>query len=74
MPRVNFAFSGWVVGADVTAATDAQGNEVDVTCMTGEELARRLNTGGLFISLGDHLYDNSRKAEIELSDFEEALA
>jgi len=72
VPSVSFAFSGWVVGADVTTATDTQGDEVDVSHMTGEDLACRLDAGGLFISLGNYLYDNSRKTEIELFDFEGA--
>lgn len=70
MPTVSFSFSGWVVGADVTKATDAEGKSVDVSRMTAEELARRLNAGELFISLGNYLYDNSRRTEIELFDFQ----
>ena len=72
MPRVSFSFSGWVTEAEITKATDTEGKEVDVSCLAGEELAHRLNAGELFISLGDYLYGNSRKTEIELFDFEGA--
>lgn len=69
--KVNFSFSGWVIGADVKKALDVDsGKEIDVTGMTSEELVAKLNSGELAISLGDYLYDN-RDAEIGIFDFEE---
>ena len=74
MPNVNFSFSGWVVDADVATATDANGEEVDVSEMAGKELADKLEAGDLFISLGDYLYGRNRKSEIEIFDFDGGLA
>ena len=70
MPQIDFSFQGWVRGADVTDATNAQGEKVDVSNMDAKELAEKLEKGELFISLGDHLYDN-KDSEIEIFDFEE---
>jgi len=70
MPKIDFSFSGWVRGAIITEATDTTtGNPVDVREMSGPELERKLDSGELCISLGDHLYEN-RKSEIEMFDFE----
>lgn len=69
MPKIDFCFSGWVRGVNVTEATDDEGNTVDVSKMDAGDLARDLENGKLFISLGDYLYQN-RKSEIELTDFE----
>ena len=74
MPRIDFCFQGWVRGAEINTATrpksDGEVETVDVSNMSGEELSAKLNEGELFISLGDHLYDN-KEASIEIHDFEE---
>ena len=70
MPKIDFNFSGFVRGAIIIEATEtATGNKVDVRNMSGPGLERKLNSGELCISLGDHLYD-SRKTEVEMVDFE----
>ena len=68
MPRLDFTFSGYVRGVEIDTATNAAGESVDVSKLSGEQLADKLERGELFISLGDHLYTNN-KSEIELSDF-----
>jgi hypothetical protein len=70
MPEINFCFQGHITLADVTTATDINGKEVDVSNMAPHELAERLESGDLFISLGDYLYENSKDAHIEMFDFE----
>ena len=72
MPKIDFCFSGWVRGAEIKEATDAEGQTVDVSAMDGETLADKLQKGELLIALGDYLYDN-KDSEIEITDFEEAL-
>lgn len=69
MPKIDFCFSGWVRGANISKATDVEGNTVDVSTMEAGELAMKLEHGKLFISLGDYLYE-SHKNEVELTDFE----
>ena len=68
MPQIDLCFQGYLRGANVTKATDADGKEVDVSQMDAKELAAKLDKGVLFISLGEHLYE-SRKNEIEMFDF-----
>lgn len=68
MPKIDFCFQGWVRGANIHTATNKEGKEVDVSWMSEERLAQRLNEETLTISLGDHLY-KSRDAEIEIFDF-----
>lgn len=72
MPRVDFCFSGFIRGANIQKASNVQGKEVDVSKMTGEELAKKLENGDLFISLGDYLYNNHQNSEVEISEFEES--
>ena|SRR3989344_695379 len=62
-------FSGWCRGANVTKATNVDGEVVDVTGMDAKEVCRQLSEGELFISLGDFLY-NSADADIEIFDFD----
>jgi len=69
MPKIDFTFQGNVRGATITQATGVKGNPVDVRQMPAPTLERLLNAGELFITLGDHLYEND-EAEIEISDFE----
>lgn len=69
MPRVDFCFQGYVLGASVDKATDVNGKEVDVSKMNAKTLADKLEKGELFISLGDHLYEG-RKNECKLHDFQ----
>jgi hypothetical protein len=69
MPKMDFDFRGFVRGANITEATNPDGEKVDVSKMSGTELQNRLNDGELSISLGDHLYE-SRKNEIEMTDYE----
>jgi hypothetical protein len=68
-PVIDFCFSGWVRGATITEANNADGETVDVSTMPAEELAEKLECGELFIALGNYLYA-SRKNEIEIFDFE----
>jgi hypothetical protein len=56
--------------ADVKHATDQNGKDVDVSAMPADELAKKLNKGELFISLGLYLY-NSNDSEIDMFDFQE---
>jgi hypothetical protein len=72
MPKIDFDFRGYVRGANITEATNADGEKVDVSKMSGTELQNRLNDGELCITLGDHLYESS-KNEIEMLDFEATL-
>lgn len=72
MPRIDFSFSGWVRGADVTECTDDQGNPVDVSEMDNEQLAELLEKGELFISLSECL-DNCKDNEVEIFDYEGSL-
>jgi len=71
MAKIDFCFSGFCQGAEVSECTDMEGNTVDVSKMDATELASKLDKGELFISLGDYLYE-SRKNEIEIFDFEES--
>lgn len=68
MPQINLSFRGYC-RADVSEATNVNGETVDVTEMAAESLCEALEKGELFISLGDHLY-SSGKNEIEIFDFE----
>lgn len=68
MPKIDFCFSGWVRGVEVSECTDARGKKVDVSKMDAGELAMKLEHGKLFISLADHL--NLAKEEIEITEFE----
>ncbi len=68
MPTMSFCFSGHNRHAQIETAIDlSTGNPVDVSEMSREELARKLNSGDLAISLKDHLESAD---EIELTDFE----
>lgn len=69
MPRIVFSFRGWC-DTEITRATNSKGEPVDVSNWTGDRLAKALEAGEIFISLGDHLY-SARKNEIEMFDFEE---
>jgi hypothetical protein len=71
MPKIDFCFQGFVRGAEVTTVTNAEGEKVDVSKMTSVDLADGLDHGGLFLALGDYLYDNCKDVSIELFDFEE---
>ncbi len=68
VPRVDFNFQGVVRGARIRKASDQNGKEVNVIGWSDKRLAKALDTGKLFISLGDYLYEGSDN-EIELSDF-----
>lgn len=70
MPQIDFSFSGWVQGASIqTVTVNETGESLDVSNMAPETLAARLESGEYSISLGDYLYENNRKAEIEITDF-----
>ena len=71
MPKIDFCFSGFCQGVEVSEVTDIDGNTVDVSGWDDMELVSQLEKGQLFISLGDYLYE-SRKNEIEIFDFEES--
>ena len=71
MSSISFTFSGYITSADIKNATDINGNLVDVEDMSDKELVKKLQNGDLFISLGNYLYENHRRAEIKISDFEE---
>ncbi len=73
VPTVNFSFQGYVTGATITQATNTKGESVDVSGMSGDDLTNALNKGELSISLGDYLYENNRRAEIEIFDFDVPL-
>jgi len=73
MPKIDLSFQGWVRGAQVSKATDAEGQEIDVSKWSSKRLVKALGDGKVFISLGDFLYDNRKDSEIELFDFEPAL-
>ena len=68
IPRVDFSFQGFVRGARIREATDEKGKKVSVVGWSDKRLAKTLNTGKMFISLGDYLYEGS-KNEIEMLDF-----
>jgi len=68
MPSINLCFQGYINGVEVTKATNADGESVDVSEMSEGELCRKLNAGELFVSLGDLLYEGDDE-EIELHDF-----
>lgn len=70
MPIIDLTFSGYVRGAVITHANNTVGETVDVREMSSPELVRKLESGELFISLGDHLYSN-HDADIEM-EFETA--
>ena len=69
MPKIDLCFSGWVRGVEVSKASNDNGEAVDVSNMEADELARKLEKGELFISLGDHLYEGDDE-EVCLFDFE----
>jgi hypothetical protein len=74
MAKIDFAFGGWIRGADVTKVTVVDtGADLNVEEVSADELMTKLATGEWAISLGDYLYD-SEDAEIEISDFEESGA
>lgn len=68
MPTINFSFQGFLNGVVVESATDANGNNVDVSLMTEKELVDKLKKGELFISLKEHL-DNYRSRSIDIFDY-----
>ncbi len=70
MPHIDFLFQGYVRGANIQHAVNAQGVKVDVSQMDAPTLAEKLEWGQLFIALGDFLYDNNYTSEIELLNFE----
>ena len=70
MAKIDLCFSGWVRGADIDWATNVNGEKVCVANLPAEELARKLEAGELFVSLGDYLYNSNDDAEIQLFDFE----
>jgi len=69
MPKISFNFSGFCQDADIDIVTNGAGETQDVSQMDSKELARGLNSGKYFISLGDYLYEG-RKNEAILEDFE----
>ena len=69
MPKIDLCFSGWVRGVEVSKASNDNGEAVDVSNMEADELARKVEKGELFISLGDHLYEGDDE-EVCLFDFE----
>ena len=71
MPKIDFCFQGLIRGAEVSTATNGEGETVDVSGMTDTELCDKLEAGDLFLSLGDFLYDNHKEASIEVHDFSE---
>lgn len=71
MPKIDFCFSGWVRGVEIKEATDVEGNKVDVSEMSSEVLADKLEAGELFISLADNLH-NGKDEEVQIFDFEES--
>ena len=69
--KIDFCFSGWVRGANIRWATDKDHKEIDISNMPAQELASKLQSGELHISLGDYLYERHDDVEIELFDFKE---
>jgi hypothetical protein len=67
---INFCFQGWVRGAKVTTAINAQGKTVDVSKLKSATLVKKLHKGELFILLADHLDDNT-DVEIEIHDYDD---
>lgn len=72
MPKINFCFSGWINDANITTCANADGNQVDVSQMTPDELIQKLNSGELFLSLKESL-NNSDSEEIEIFDFSKPI-
>jgi hypothetical protein len=69
MPNIDLSFQGWIRGANIKTAYSPVNGNIDVSQMSQEELADKLNLGELYLSLEDCLNDNN-KVEIELFDFE----
>ena len=69
MPRIDLSFEGWLVGVDITTAMDQFGNDVDVSILGSDELAKKLQTGELLLSFESAL-QNCDDSSIELHDFD----
>ena len=68
MAKVDFVFKGLVVGARVKEAVNvAEGKVVDVSRMSNEELAKKLNDGELRINLVDFLNVQRAKSVVEMT-------
>lgn len=73
MAKIDFNFSGWVRGADVTKVTVVETlTDLDVSDKSASEIIEQIRSGVWSISLGDYLYEN-KDSEIEVSDFEESV-
>ena len=70
MPKIDFTFQGSIKGAHVSTALDDEGDAVDVSGMSAEELCSKLEAGELFLSFVDALLDGGGEEEIELSEFD----
>jgi hypothetical protein len=69
MPKIDFCFSGWLRGVNIDHVTDAEGNSIDVSSLTSEELIERLESGKLFISLSGSLNCSNEDEEVEIFDY-----
>lgn len=70
MPRVNFTFSGYVTGARVNAAFNPNLDiDIDVSDMSDDELAAKLQSGELTIDLSSAI-THCKEANVEFDDCE----
>jgi hypothetical protein len=68
MAILSFNFSGWC-RADITKAFDiTKGKDIDVSKMSAEELADKLNNGELAINFTD-VYEDAGSVENAVTDF-----
>ncbi len=69
MPKIDFSFTGNVMGAEVKTVQDVRGVIINVADMSADIVAEKLESGEWFICLDDYISDNSDGAEIQISDF-----
>jgi hypothetical protein len=69
MPKISFTFIGHVSDAIISEAWDDSKNTIDVSKMSGEELAKKLQDGELFISFSE-AYADCQTCSCEMDNFE----
>lgn len=73
MPKIDFNFSGFINGANITKVVCSDTFElINVENMDSKELVDGLNSGKYLIGLIDYLQDNDDE-EIVISDFQESI-
>lgn len=72
-PKIDFTFSGYVVGATIEKVYVTEtGNELSTDGIDAETLINNLQSGEWVISLAD-AYNNCRDGSAEFDDYDESV-